>query len=95
MSNIVELRRRSPIYILYLSKKKLQKKSLSAVFFLKAMNQVLSDRPFILEADTLDGSRGQRSDREMAVLIKVPSFFFPMHSDQVTAKPEPSFTGAS
>ncbi len=79
-------------------KKKVTEKSLSAVFFLKAMNYMLSDSPCIFKIDTLEGSevRQRKWDgQEMAVLIKVPSFLFPMHSDQVTADPEPCFTGAS
>lgn len=66
-------------------KKKLQKQSLSAVFFLKAMKDMLSDSPCIFKRDSLEGSAVRRMLKNR---IEVPSFFFPMHSDQVTANPE-------
>lgn len=83
------------LYFVLSKKKKLQKKkSLSAVFFLKVMDKcVPTATPSLKERLWRGQGMRQRSwDRqEMAVLIKVPSFIFLLHSDRATENPEPSF----
>lgn len=65
------------LYFLFV-KKKSKRKSLSAVFFLKAMTDVVPESSCVFKTDTLEGSEvrlGSEDWQEVAVLIKKKNSF--------------------